>query len=135
MPAAPSLIKSGDRHGFVARLIAMARDRGASGYVGDGSSRWPAVHVKDAAMLFRLALEKAAAGSVLQAVGDEGIPTLDIATTIARHLNVPTAARPGLRPLLRGLIHSPAVRSVEHRSYYGSTPPFWATASAFVTLK
>ena len=83
----------GDRHGFLARLIAMARDRGTSGYVGDGASRWPAVHVKDAAVLFRVALEKAAAGSVLHAVGDEGVPTLDIATVIGRHLGVPTTER------------------------------------------
>ncbi|WP_194893509.1 SDR family oxidoreductase [Catenulispora pinisilvae] len=85
---------AGDEHGFVARLIGLARERGTSGYVGDGGSRWPAVHVKDAAVLFRLALEKATAGSVLQAVGDEGVPTGDIAAAIGRHLNVPTAALP-----------------------------------------
>ncbi|MBS2535478.1 SDR family oxidoreductase [Catenulispora sp. NF23] len=85
---------AGDKHGFVARLIGLARDRGTSGYVGDGGSRWPAVHVKDAAVLFRLALEKATAGSVLQAVGDEGVPTGDIAAVIGRHLNLPTAALP-----------------------------------------
>ncbi|AKG44892.1 3-beta hydroxysteroid dehydrogenase [Streptomyces xiamenensis] len=85
---------AGDRHGFVARLTATARERGVAGYVGDGSSRWPAVHVRDAAHLYRLALENAPAGSVLHAVGDEGVPTRDIATAIGGALNLPTASVP-----------------------------------------
>jgi nucleoside-diphosphate-sugar epimerase len=84
----------GDRHGFIAGLIGIARGRGVSGYVGDGSSRWPAVHVLDAAHLFRLAVEHAPAGSRLHAVGDEGVPTRDIAEIIGRHLNLPTASAP-----------------------------------------
>jgi nucleoside-diphosphate-sugar epimerase len=84
----------GDRHGFIARMIGMARDKGVSGYVGDGSSRWPAVHVLDAAHLFRLAAEQAPAGSWLHAVGDEGVPTRDIAEVIGEHLNLPTASVP-----------------------------------------
>jgi len=81
-------------HGFIARLIEIARDKGVSGYVGDGSSRWPAVHVLDAAHLFRLAVEQAPAGSVLHAVGDEGVPIRDIAAVIGRHLNLPAASLP-----------------------------------------
>ncbi len=63
-----------------------------AGYVGDGSARWPAVHVRDAGRLYRLALEDAPAGSVLHAVGDEGIRFGDIASAIARSLGL--EARP-----------------------------------------
>jgi nucleoside-diphosphate-sugar epimerase len=84
----------GERHGFIPQLIAMARAKGVSGYIGDGASRWPAVHVKDAAILYRLAVEQAPAGAVLNAVGDEGVPVREIAETIGRHLNLPVRSRP-----------------------------------------
>jgi nucleoside-diphosphate-sugar epimerase len=84
----------GERHGFVPQLIALARAKGVSGYIGDGASRWPAVHVKDAASLYRLAIEQAPAGAVLNAVGDEGVPVREIAEAIGRHLNLPARSLP-----------------------------------------
>jgi nucleoside-diphosphate-sugar epimerase len=88
---APTVHGDGD-HGFIATYVAVARERGVSGYVGDGSHRWPAVHRSDAARLARLAVESAPAGSVLHAVGDEGVPFRDIAEAIGRGLGVPTTS-------------------------------------------
>jgi nucleoside-diphosphate-sugar epimerase len=79
-------------NGFMAALVGIARDKGVSGYIGDGANRWPAVHRLDSARVFRLALEKAPAGSALHAVADEGVPIRDIAEVIGRHLNVPVAS-------------------------------------------
>lgn len=84
----------GERHGFIPQLIAMARAKGVSGYIGDGAIRWPAVHVKDAAALYRLAIEHAPAGAVLNAVGDQGVPVRQIAEAIGRHLNLPARSLP-----------------------------------------
>jgi nucleoside-diphosphate-sugar epimerase len=81
-------------NGFIATLVGIARDKGVSGYVGDGSNRWPAVHRLDSANLFRLALESAPAGSALHAVADEGVPIRDVAEVIGRHLGVPMASIP-----------------------------------------
>jgi nucleoside-diphosphate-sugar epimerase len=87
----PSVHGEGKR-GFVGTLIDIAREKGVSGYIGDGSNRWPAVHRLDAAHLFRLALEKAPAGSVLHGVADEGVPVRAIAEVIGRHLDLPVVA-------------------------------------------
>lgn len=87
----PTCHGDGD-HGFMAALVGIARARGVSGYIGDGSNRWPAVHRFDAANLFRLALEKAPPGSTLHAVADEGVRIRDIAEVIGRHLDVPVVS-------------------------------------------
>ena len=87
----PSVHDDGD-HGFVAALIDIAREKGVSGHIGDGSNRWPAVHRLDAARLFRLSLETAPAGSVLHGVADEGVPVREVAEVIGRHLDLPVVA-------------------------------------------
>jgi nucleoside-diphosphate-sugar epimerase len=89
----PTVYGDGD-HGFLATQIAIARAKGVSGFIGDGSNRWSAVHRLDAAHLFRLALENAPAGSRLHAVADEGVPTRAIAEVIGRHLEVPVVSVP-----------------------------------------
>ncbi|MFD4527411.1 SDR family oxidoreductase [Streptomyces sp. NPDC058470] len=79
-------------NGFMASLVGIARDKGVSGYIGDGSNRWPAVHRLDSAHLFGLALDKAPAGSTLHAVADEGVPIRAVAEVIGRHLGIPVAS-------------------------------------------
>ncbi|MEV5943947.1 SDR family oxidoreductase [Streptomyces sp. NPDC051994] len=87
----PTCHGDGD-NGFIPMLVATARAKGVSGYLGDGSNRWPAVHRLDAARLFRLAVEKAPAGSVLHGVAEEGVTIRDVAEVIGRHLDVPVAS-------------------------------------------
>ncbi|KAA2265375.1 SDR family oxidoreductase [Solihabitans fulvus] len=83
-----------DQHGFLQRLIALAKEKGVVGYPGDGANQWNAVHARDAASLFRLALEKGAAGSYWHAVGDGAIPFRDIAEAIGSRLRLPVVSIP-----------------------------------------
>jgi nucleoside-diphosphate-sugar epimerase len=89
----PSVHGVGD-HGFMPILIGIAREKGVSGFVGDGTTRWPGVHRLDAARLFGLVVEGAPAGSRWHGVGDEGVPFRAIAEVIGHHLDVPVRSIP-----------------------------------------
>ena len=88
---APTVHGPGD-YGFIPALIAAARRAGVSAYLGNGANRWPAIHRADAARLFRLALEKAPAGSVLHGVGESAVTIKGIAGQIAQILDIPTTS-------------------------------------------
>jgi nucleoside-diphosphate-sugar epimerase len=90
----PIMHSTTDNAGFLPLLIELAKEKGAMGYPGDGSNLWSAVHVRDAASLFRLALEKGEAGKNWHAVTDEGIPFREIAETLGSRLNLPAAPIP-----------------------------------------
>ncbi|HUY59470.1 MAG TPA: SDR family oxidoreductase [Solirubrobacteraceae bacterium] len=105
----PPLVHSHlDRHGFAPTLIAIAREKGYAGYLGDGANRWPAGHTLDAALLYRIALELAPAGSRFHAVDDDGVPFREIAETIGRMLGLPTRS----------------VAQEDAESYFGFLAPF-----------
>ena len=87
----PTVHGDGDT-GFIAMLVGVAREKGVAAYIGDGTNRWPAVHRLDAARLFYLGVESAAAGSVLHAVADEGVALREIAEVIGRHLDLPVVS-------------------------------------------
>lgn len=89
----PTVHGDGDE-GFIARLVGIARDHGVASYVAKGTNRWPAVHRSDAARLARLVIESAPAGSVLHAVGDEGVPFRKIAESIGNRLCLPVTSIP-----------------------------------------
>ncbi len=88
---APTVHGDGD-NGFIARIVAADRAAGAAAYIGEGINRWPAVHRFDAARLVRLGIEGAPAGSVLHAVGEEGVAIRDIAEAIGRGLDLPVTS-------------------------------------------
>jgi nucleoside-diphosphate-sugar epimerase len=78
--------------GLVNWLLNIAREKGVSGYIGDGGNRWSGAHRLDVARLYRLALEKGRAGTSYHAVADEGVTARDIAEIVGRHLNLPVAS-------------------------------------------
>jgi nucleoside-diphosphate-sugar epimerase len=80
------------KQGLITYAIVLAREKGVSAYVGDGLNRWPAAHVSDTARLYRLALEKRAAGAKYHAVAEQGVPLRDIAEVIGRGLKVPVVS-------------------------------------------
>lgn len=90
----PRTVHEDGRGGFAGLLADAARRTGVAGYPGDGEQRWPAVHARDAAALFRLALESAPAGTAWHAVADEGDRVVDIATVVGRRLGLPVQAVP-----------------------------------------
>lgn len=90
----PRTVHNNGEGGFAGLLTQIARQSRVSGYPGDGSQRWPAVHALDAAVLFRLVLEKAPAGTAWHAVADEGDAVRDIAAVIGRRLGVPVQSVP-----------------------------------------
>ena len=91
----PPVMHSGtDNAGFLPLLIGLAKEKGVMGYPGDGANLWPAVHARDLASLFRLALEKGPAGKVWHAVGDEGVPFREIAEAIGSRLKLPAVPIP-----------------------------------------
>ncbi|GIF22645.1 nucleoside-diphosphate-sugar epimerase [Actinoplanes tereljensis] len=90
----PRTVHNNGAGGFAGLLTQIARQAGVSGYPGDGTQRWPAVHALDAAVLFRLALEQAPAGTAWHAVADEGDQVRDIAAVIGRRLGLPVQPLP-----------------------------------------
>jgi nucleoside-diphosphate-sugar epimerase len=80
------------KQGLITQAVAIARDKGVSAYVGDGSNRWPAAHVLDVARLYRLALEKRQAGARYHAVAEQGVAVREIAEVLGRGLKVPVVA-------------------------------------------
>jgi nucleoside-diphosphate-sugar epimerase len=83
-----------ERQGLISPWIAIAREKGAIAYIGEGRNRWPAAHISDVARLYRLAIEKSERGAIYNAVAEEGVPAREIAETIGRRLRLPVKAIP-----------------------------------------
>ncbi|CAF9925068.1 hypothetical protein IMSHALPRED_006367 [Imshaugia aleurites] len=88
----PTVHGAGDG-GFIPTLSNMYRKKGSVIYVGDGSARWPAVHRHDAAVLFRLAVEKGTAGATYHAIAEQGVPMKEITTMVGKHLQLPVESQ------------------------------------------
>jgi nucleoside-diphosphate-sugar epimerase len=116
---APTVHGAGD-HWFISVIADIARQKGVSGYPGDGSNRWAAVHRSDAGRLIALGLQKAPAGSVLHAVAEEGVSTRAIAEAIGRAFDLPVAS-------------IPAADVVEHFGWLGTFFAMDLAATSFRT--
>ncbi len=120
------------RHGLISLLIALAKEKGVSAYVGAGANRWPAVHVLNAAHLYRLALEKnAEPGTRYHAVGEEGVPLREIAEAVGRRVNVPVTSLPveeaaahfgWLAPLMSADLPASSAQTQERLSWHPTGP-------------
>jgi nucleoside-diphosphate-sugar epimerase len=89
----PPSVHGKSDHGFVPQLISIAREKGVSAFIADGSNRWPAVHRLDAAHLYRLILEKGSVGATYHGIADEGVPTREIAEAIGHGLNISVVSK------------------------------------------
>ncbi|WP_118953164.1 SDR family oxidoreductase [Taibaiella helva] len=92
----PATVHGEGDHGFIAMVVAMAKENGVSAYIGEGGNRWPAVHRHDAAVLYRLIIEQQPEQRVYHAVAEEGIPFRQIAAAIGQQLQLPVAGKSGL---------------------------------------
>ena len=116
----PQVHGADGKAGLISYFHEIARDKRVSAYIGDGSTRWAAAHRLDVAPVYRLALEKGVAGTSYHAVGEEGVPMLDIAKVLGRQLGVPTAS-------------IPAEQAMEHFGWLGMFVTRDAPASSALT--
>lgn len=91
----PASVHDKGDHGFVPLVIGLAREKGESAYIAEGNNQWPAVHRSDAAVLYRLIVEKRPALKVFHAVAEEGIPFRKIAEEIGEGLKLPVVSKTG----------------------------------------
>ncbi|WP_246153782.1 hypothetical protein [Terriglobus albidus] len=120
--ASPPIVHGEGDNGFIPEMIAIARQRSVSAYVGDGLNRWPAIHRLDAAHLFRLALERETARTTYNGVADEGVPIREIAEVIGHRLRLPVVSK------------SPG-EAVEHFGFLGHALSLDMPASSAATQK